>query len=126
MIAEALTKIRNASTAGKRSLKVPYSKLNFEVVQALVKAGYVESAERKGRGVKKIIDIELKQSDGKPAIEGVRVVSRPSRRVYMGYRDVRTSRQGFGSFILSTPHGIMDGRSARKQKVGGELLFEIW
>lgn len=112
--------------AGKKNLKVPYSKFDFEVVQALVKAGYARSAERKGRGVKKVIDIELNRADDKRTIAGIKLVSKPSNRVYVGYRAIRASRQGFGNFILSTPNGIMDSRDARREKVGGELLFEIW
>lgn len=97
------------------------------VVDSLVANGFVESATRKGRGVKRIIDIRLKyDADKRPAIEEMRFISKPSRRVYIGYRDLKKSRQGYGKYILSTPKGIMSGYEARSQKVGGELLFEIW
>ncbi|MDE2001160.1 MAG: 30S ribosomal protein S8, partial [Patescibacteria group bacterium] len=57
---------------------------------------------------------------------GVRILSRPSRRLYAGYKDIRPIRQGYGMLVLSTPKGVMDGKSAKMQKLGGQLLFEIW
>ena len=59
-------------------------------------------------------------------IEGTRILSKPSRRLYTGYKDIKPVRQGYGLLILSTPKGVMDGKSAKKQKLGGQLLFEIW
>lgn len=112
--------------AGKRRLKVPYAKFDFEVAQALVKAGYLESAEKKGRSVKKIIDIDLKYNDDVSVVKDIRLVSKPSQRVYKGYKEVRYSKQGYGNFFITTPKGIMTDKEAKKEKVGGEVLFEIW
>lgn len=112
--------------AGKRKLKVPYAKFDFEVAQALVKAGYLESAEKKGRSVKKVIDLDLKFDGELSAINDIRLVSKPSQRVYKGYKEVRYSKQGYGNFFITTPKGIVTDKEAKKQKVGGEVLFEIW
>lgn len=112
--------------AGKARLKVPYAKLDYEVAQALVRSGYLESAEKKGRSVKKIIDIEIKQEGDRSVIRDIKLISKPSRRIYKGYRDMRLSKQGYGSFFFTTPKGIMDEKEAKKNRVGGEVLFEIW
>lgn len=124
---DTLTRIKNGLQRGHERVKVPYSKLDMAVLQSLVSCGLLESAVRKGRGVKRIIDIRLKYvNDTMPAISDVRFISKPSRRVYAGYRDLKRSKQGHGFYILSTPKGVMSGYEAWKQKVGGELLFEIW
>lgn len=122
-----LSRINNAIMRKMPRVKVPYSANDMAISEALVKYGYVSSAVRKGRGVKRIIDIELKYGkDGVPAIHMIKLVSKPSKRVYIGYRDVKRSRQGYGRYILSTPQGIKSNSEARREKVGGEMLFEIW
>ena len=108
-------------------VKVPYSRFDMEVLETLSRTGYIESAQRKGRGVKRIIEIKLKYDDhGRPAITDLKFVSRPSRRLYSGYKDLRRSHEGYGHYIISTPQGIMDGNEAKQKKVGGQVLFEIW
>jgi len=121
-----LTKIKNAVMVGKRRLKVPFVKFDYEIVEALVKEGYLESAEKKGRSIKKIIDISIKYDDEKPKINNIRFVSHPSCKVYSGYKILRRSKQGYGDYFLTTPRGIMTGAEAKKSKIGGEVLFEIW
>lgn len=112
--------------AGKKRLKVPFSKMDYEVTQALVRAGYLDSAEKKGRSVKKIIDIDIKMENASPVIRDIKLVSKPSQKVYKGYRSIHPSKQGYGKYFLTTPKGIMTDKEAKKEKVGGEILFEIW
>lgn len=112
--------------AGKKRLKVPFSRNDYEIVQALVRAGYLESAEKKGRSVKKIIDIDIKMTGEEPVFRNLEIISKPSQRIYRGYRDIRVSKQGYGSYFFTTPKGIMTDKEARRAKVGGEVLFEIW
>jgi small subunit ribosomal protein S8 len=126
MYTNMLTRIRNSHLAGKRRLKVPFSRFDYEIADALVKKGYLESAEKKGRSVKKIIDISLKYEGESPKLNGIRLVSLPSKRIYIGYKNLRHSKQGYGDYFVTTPQGIMTVREARKAKVGGEVLFEIW
>jgi len=121
-----LTRIKNAVMVGKRRLKVPFAKLDYEIAEALVKKGYLESVEKKGRSVKKIIDISIKYDDGKSKINDIKLVSVPSCKVYNGYKSLRRSKQGYGDYFLTTPRGIMTSMEARKSKIGGEVLFEIW
>lgn len=126
MYIHMLNRIKNSILAGKKRLKVPFSRLDYEVAQALVKSGYLESAEKKGRSVKKIIDISVKYNGETPVIGDLKFVSKPSQRVYRGYKDIRRSKQGYGDYFVTTPKGIMTGQEARKSKVGGEVLFEVW
>lgn len=124
---DSITRIKNALDRGYEKVKVPYAKFDMSILESLAKEGYIESVSRKGRGVKRIIEVKLKyDASGKPAITGVRFVSKPSRRLYSGYREAKASRQGFGRYLLSTPSGIITDTEARKKKVGGEILFEIW
>ncbi|MCL4405153.1 MAG: 30S ribosomal protein S8 [Patescibacteria group bacterium] len=127
MIYNALSRINNGLARKVSRVKIPFSKADMAMLEALVKYGYVASVERKGRGVKRIIDVNLKYNeDGRSAIKGIKLVSRPSRRVYMGYRDIKPSRRGRGRYIISTPVGLKSNHDARREKLGGEVLFEIW
>ncbi len=122
-----LTMINNAIMAKKKSLKVPYSKINLAIAESLVKFGYLKSAQKKGRTVKKIISIDLNYDEsGESAIKNIKFLSKSSRRVYKGYNEIRFSKQGYGNYFLSTPKGILADVEAKKMKVGGEMLFEIW
>jgi len=117
----------NALQRNKERVKVPYSKMDLEVLDSLAKYNYLDEVSRKGRGVKRIIDIKLKyDQEHKPVISSIKLISRPSKKIYLGWRDIKKSKQGYGNYFLSTPKGIMSGYEARKNKIGGELLFEIW
>lgn len=127
MYLNTLIKIKNAYHRKFDRVKVPYGSLDLAILETLLKCGYVESVAKKGRGVKRIIEAKLKyDKDGKAAMSGLKFVSRPSRRIYVGYKDIKKSHDGYGYFIFSTPKGILTNVDARKNKVGGEILFEIW
>lgn len=126
MYIDLLTKIKNAQQARKETLKVYYSNMDMAIADILVKENYIESAAKKGRVPKRVIEIKLKYKDKEGAITGVRFLSKPSRRLYAGYNDLRLIKQGYGTALISTPKGIMTYKEARRQKLGGEILFEIW
>lgn len=127
MYTDSIIRIKNALARNKDRVKIPYSRFDESILESLVKHGYLEEVVRKGRGVKRIVEVKLKyDKDDNSPISGMKIISRPSRRMYVGWRDVKRSHQGYGHFFLSTPKGIMVGQEARKNKVGGELLFEIW
>ncbi len=121
-IADLLVRLQNASRVGKVSVSLPYSRIKLSIAEVLAKEGYVESPSQKNFS----LTIPLRYSAGKPAIQGVKRLSKPSRRTYLGVRDVRSVKRGHGLLVLSTPKGVMSGQEARKQRVGGEALFEIW
>jgi small subunit ribosomal protein S8 len=127
MYTDLLTRIRNAQAAKKKAVKVPFSRTDLEIAELLVVKKYLSSVEKKGRMPRRVLEIELRYNEsGAGAISDVRFVSVPSRRIYAGYRELRLVRQGYGHAVLTTPKGIMTAQDARKQKVGGQILFEIW
>lgn len=126
MVADLLTKIKNAQKARKDLLKVAYSNLDFAISELLVKNNYLESAAKKGRMPKRIIEIKLKYNEGQGAINEINILSKPSRRLYSGYKDLKMVKQGYGLGVVSTSKGLLTSQEARKMKVGGQLLFEIW
>jgi small subunit ribosomal protein S8 len=123
-ISDMIIRIKNGSDAGKASVVVIGSKLVENVAHALKKAGYLTTVEKSKE--KREIMLGLVYFAGEPRIHGVERISKPSRRLYQKARDIRTYRSGFGNVFLSTPKGIMTDVDARKQKVGGEILFKIW
>jgi small subunit ribosomal protein S8 len=124
-ISDLLTRLRNAGKAFLPEVELPHSKLKEGIAQLLKREGYVLEVLVEGKPVTKI-KIKLKYSGHKPVIEGLRRVSSPGLRRYVGAADVPRVRGGMGTSILSTPEGIMTGAQARKKNVGGELLCEVW
>lgn len=122
-----LTRIKNAQAVKKEEIRAPYSRLDMEIAEVLVRKGFVKSVVKKGRLPKRIMEIKLKYGDDDGAIGGIKLNSKPSRRVYAGYRDLKSFGRGRGGIsLISTSKGIMTAKEARQQKLGGELLFEIW
>src|SRR3989344_6256558 len=120
MYTDLITRIRNAQQAKKEFVKLMFSNSNFAIAELLARKNFVESAAKKGRLPKRVIEIKLKyDKDGKGVIGGARFVSRSSLRKYIGYKDLKSVKQGFGISVISTPKGIMTGSEARKAKVGG-------
>ncbi len=125
-IANFLNELKNGGLAKKESVTVPASNLKLAIAETLVRTGWLKSVVKKGKKVKKYLTCELNYVAGQPKISGVKRVSKPSCRVYASVLDLKPVREGFGLAILSTPKGILTGVEAKKQKVGGELLFEIF
>jgi len=126
MYHDLLAKIKNAEAAQKKTFTTYFSNMDFEVAKVLVRVGYLKDVEKKTVGKKNFLEIKLAGGGKKPAIDGVKIVSKPSRHIYADYRRLRPVRQGYGAGIISTSKGIMSDKEARKNKVGGEYLFEIW
>lgn len=126
-IADMLTSIRNAQAARKETVSVPYSKIKMEIAEVLAKEKFIKEADHKGKKVKRTIDIVLNyDNSNQPAITSLRRISKPSRRIYSSSSKIKKVRQGFGFQILSTPKGILTGREARKEKIGGEIICEVY
>lgn len=121
-IADLLVRLKNASVVGHASVSLPYSRMKHSVAQVLSKEGYVGDVKKSGHA----LTIELSYKTGRPAITGAKRISKPSRRMYLGVRDVKPVKRGLGLVMLSTPKGIMTGKEAKSARVGGEVLFEIW
>ncbi|MBN2197820.1 30S ribosomal protein S8 [Candidatus Wolfebacteria bacterium] len=126
MYIDLLIKIKNAQAVNKENVKFPYSKINESILELLKKNNYIKNVEKKGKGVKRILDIKLGYENKEGLIKDIKLISKPSRRLYIGYKDIRPVKHGYGLLVLSTPKGIMTNKEARKAKVGGEMLFQIW
>lgn len=127
-IADMLTRIRNATLARHERVRVPASRLKKTIAEVLKTEGFVsEVSEEDGDQGLGFLTLVLKYGrDRLPAIEGIRRVSRPGRRIYVRAQEIPKVRSGLGIAVLSTSRGIMSDRQARKAGVGGELLCEVW
>ncbi len=125
-IADMLTSIRNAQAVSKETVSFSFSKIKFEIAKLFKKEGFIDKVEKKRRGVKRIIEISLKYDEKKPVISGLKKVSKPGQRLYFGAQEIKIVRSGYGVAIVSTSKGLMTNKEARKQKIGGEIICEIW
>lgn len=126
-VADFIIRLKNASVIRKESASAPYSAFKHAIAEKLKEAGFLQAVEKRGKKVRKTLDVTLKyKADGTPAIAGVRRISKPGRRLYRSVNEIQPVRYGHGALVLSTPKGVMTDKEARKEKVGGEALFEIW
>ncbi|MBN1151404.1 30S ribosomal protein S8 [candidate division WOR-3 bacterium] len=126
-IADMLTRLRNALMVKKQSVSMPYSDLKFRIAKIAEAEGYLAKVEEVSEKGKKNIRIELKYtSNGKPVITTLERVSRPGLRVYKEYKKLPRVMENLGIAVVSTPLGLMTDAEARKKRVGGEILCNIW
>ena len=126
-LADMLTRIRNAGQAGHANTVCPASKVKLAVARVLAEEGFLGevAVDEEGRFPQLRLEVRYRD-DGRPMIDGLRRVSRPSCRVYVGANKIPKVRNGLGSAVLSTPKGVLSDRAARAEAVGGELLCEVW
>jgi small subunit ribosomal protein S8 len=126
-IADLLTRIRNALTAGHETVQIPASKMKIAIAGVLKKEGFIKDFEVVRDGLKRTIRIDLAYSGRKEStISGLRRVSKPGLRVYVQKREIPRVYSGLGIAILSTPQGVMTGQEAWRRQVGGEVLCYVW
>lgn len=133
-IADMLNRIRNAQAVLHTTVSIPSSNLKYKIAKILEKEGFIEKVERKGRKTKKIFEITLKYQSSiedrkqqmSSAISGLKRVSKPGQRIYSRIKEIKRVQGGYGISIISTPKGLMTDKEARKKKLGGEIICEIW
>src|SRR5437879_7829768 len=125
-IADFLARVRNGTRAQKPEMLIPYSKINAELARILKDEGYISEYSIDTSAAHPRIKITNKMVNRSSAITGLRRISRPGLRRYVGADEIPRVLGGMGVAILSTPRGVLSGREARKQKVGGELLAYVW
>jgi len=126
-VADFITRLTNAGAVKHAVVSVPFSTFKLAIAEKLKEAGYVSAIEKKGKKVKKTLDVTLKyDSEGVHVIQGVKRISKPGRRIYKRADAITSVRYGHGALILSTPKGIKTDKEARKEQIGGEALFQIW
>lgn len=126
-VADFIIRLKNAGMAGKREVLAPYAKVNHAIAEKLRECGYVVSVAKKGKKDKPLLEVELAfAADGAPKIAQVERLSKPGRRVYGKADEFYPVLGGTGTLFVSTPKGVKTGEEARKERVGGELLFKLW
>ncbi len=124
-IADMLTRIRNALSAGKLNVNMPDSKQKRAIAQVLKDEGFIADFAQAEADAKPVLNIDLKYYDGKPVIENIKRISRPGLRIYKGKNDLPKVMGGLGVAIVSTSKGLMSDRAARKAGFGGEILCTV-
>ena len=124
-ISDFLTRFKNAARAGNEVFTAPYSKIKADIAEILKQEGYIWKYEVV-TGERTELKISPKFVDGRPVLTDLKRISKPGRRQYVGSQDIPRVLSGLGISILSTSKGIMSGASAKRQKLGGEILANIW
>ena len=126
-ISDMLTRIRNAGMARHAVAACPSSQLKLAIARVLREAGFLGEVKVEARDGNPVLVMEVRyDADGRPVIAGIRRVSRPGRRVYVGAEELPKVRSGLGVAVLSTSRGVLSDRGAREAAVGGELVCEVW
>jgi len=125
-IADMLTRIRNANKALQDSAEMPTSKLKVEIARILKEEGYIANYKTQDEEGKAVLRVYLKYTGAEAAIRDLARISRPGCRVYIGRDEIKRVQGGLGISIMTTPKGVMTGRQARREGVGGEILCEVW
>jgi small subunit ribosomal protein S8 len=125
-IANMITHIKNAGHAGKDTAVVSYSNLKAEIAKVLKEEGFIKDFQKLSRGSKNFLSLDLFIENRIPKVKGTKRISKTSKRIYKKASEIRPVRNGYGLLVLSTPKGVMAGYKAKREKLGGEVLFSIW
>lgn len=124
-ISDMFIRIKNAQKAGQESVQIPYSKFKHEIAKVLEREGWIRQTERKGKRIRKFLEIQLIYKEGQPLVREVKLISKPSRRIYASRQNLPKPHHG-GLVILTTSKGVMSSGEASKAKIGGQILAEVW
>ncbi len=125
-ITDMLNRIKSAQAVGKTEVLVPLSKIKNEIADILSKENFVGEVKKTAKDGIKILKISLKYDNGVPSITGFKRVSKPGQRIYQGFSEIKKVRGGYGISIISTSKGLLANKDAREQKLGGEIICEVW
>ena len=127
-IADMICSINNAQAVGKKQvIFYPYSDFKYAFLELLRNEGFIDNVEKKGRLSKRKIVVDLKYTeDGKPKITKIRKISKQGQRIYSTYKELKPVKSGYGISILTTSKGLLTNKEARKNKIGGEIICEVW
>lgn len=125
-ISDMLTRLRNAATVRAKTVSMPMSKMKFAIAKLLQSEGYLTKVETFTEGPHPMLRVDLTYDEHGPRISAVKRVSKPGLRVYVKAEELKAVRSGFGMAIVSTPNGLMTSQEARKRRLGGELICEVY
>lgn len=125
-ISDLLTRIRNAQSARLPSVELPSSRMKLAIAKILEREGYVERAGERAEGHRKVLSVALRYQNAEPRIRDIRRISKPGLRVYRGAAELPRVLSDIGIAIVSTPMGVMTNKDARRRKLGGEVICEVY
>ena len=125
-ITDMLNQIKNAQAVGKTEVLIPFSKIKNEIATILAKESFVGETKKTVKEKNKALKIFLKYDNGMPAISGFKRISKPGQRIYEGFLQIKKVHGGYGISIISTSKGLMTNKEAKKQKLGGEVICQVW
>jgi len=125
-ITDMLNRIRNAQAVSHPTVEIPFSNIKYEIAKILEKKGFIEKVEKRGRKAKKSIEVTLKYENGMSAVSSLKRISKSGQRIYLKAKELRPVKDGYGIAIVSTSQGLMTDKEARKKRLGGEVICEIW
>jgi len=125
-ISDMLIRIKNAQAVRHETLSLPFSNIKLGIATILQKEGFIGDIEKRGRKDKKALKFDLKYSERGPAIKDAKRISKPGQRIYVASAGIKNVRGGYGISIISTSKGLLTGKEAKAQNLGGEILCEIW
>lgn len=125
-ISDLFNRIRNAQAVLKPTVEVPFSNFKYEIVKILEREGFVGKTEKKGKKTKRLIEITLKYNEKIPLISKLERISVAGQKIYSPAKKIKAARGGQGILIISTSKGLMTDKEARRQRLGGEVIVEIW
>lgn len=125
-ITDMLNQIRNAAAVQKAEVLIPLSKAKYEIASILLRENLISEAKKTTKGKIKLIKIGLKYDNGVSAISGLKRVSKQGQRIYAGSKELKQVKGGYGISIVTTSKGLMTNKEARKNKLGGEVICEVW
>ena len=129
-ITDMLNQIKNAAAVAKTEVLIPLSKIKNEIARILLEQGFIGETKKAVKGKQKVLKISLKYDNGyplgAPAIAGFKRISKPGQRIYEGFSEIKKVHGGYGISIVSTSKGLMANKDARKQKLGGEIICQVW
>lgn len=125
-ICDMLNRIRNAQAVLKDTVNIPFSDLKYEIAKILEKQGFVAEVEKKGKKMRRTIEVTLKYDANQSVISDLKRISRSGQRIYKKAKEIKPVKGGYGVAVISTPKGLMTDKEARRKKLGGEIICEIW
>lgn len=125
-ITDMFNRIMNSQAVLKETVAIPFSNIKYEIAKILEKEGFIEKVEKKGKKAKRFFDINIRYNQKLPVISGIKRISKPGKRIYLGVKYVKRVKRGYGIAIISTSKGLMTDKEARKNRVGGEVICEVW
>jgi len=126
-ITDMFNRIKNAQAVRHKTVEIPFSKMKKKIAEILKKEGFIEDFKQIGKVPKKVIKIKLKYDDNLiPGISGIKRISKPGQRIYKKAKEIKRVKGGYGIAIISTNQGLITDKEARKRKIGGEVICEIW